>query len=1461
MITAYHPPLFILALVASSLQGAVTTFSNLNVIATYPTSVISQAGISSTFTVGVQAAAGSTDNVAGLTCTGSKLSISVNPQFISIAPGMMNIFTGTIDPASSGSYSFTCSLLSGIRNGADHPAVTLGPISNMQRLPTKAQVPETMATACPVSEATGELFEPYSSDLYLGGPMRLSFRRYYASLLVSNGITSKMGNNWMHNFDYSITFTPGRATVIMFGGKTVTFQASGTLWQLSKPDMMGYQLAAVASGGYQFLDPASNLIYTFTSSGTLTKIEDRNGNAVTLAVQANGSTVISDGLGRTLTLSVDASGFINRVQDQSGRFASFAHTGSDLTQVTDANGKIRKFSYTTASDLTGLMTSHTFPAGNAPLVQGWSSSGQVSKQTDSLGFITSFVFDPSGQGATTVTNQQGNNNQFVHSNFSRLTSYTDPYSNAASMSYDSNGRRTSITDRLGDKSSRTYHVPSGYLASYTDTLGNTTSYTYAQQTQGAFTFYVLTSIQYADGSTIAFTNDPAGNRITITDQAGKTTKYTYNSRGQILTMTTPLGGTVTNTYNPDATVVTTVDASGNTRTHSYDDKKRLQQVKYADGTTVSLAYDNLDNIVKQTDERGKSQTAVFNDNNHLQSTSNRMGNTASAKFDSNDRLTSRSDYLGKFTNFDYNEAGLLKRQTEPAGDFYSLTYDKLLRPVSRLDANGKGHTYAYDKEDVMASFTDAMSRTWTFGTDKMGRTTSTTTPLGQVYTTVYDKRGRVTAETDPAGMQTSYSYDARGSLASVRIGGPASGGQSVAASYIHNDTGGITAATDPNGQTWTQNFDSAGRFVSRTDPLGQSSLYSFDQRNRTSGWQSLAGTAAYTFDAGGNKLRELYSDGTDLNFTYDDEGRLLTAAGLTLARDANGQITASNGIAIARDVNSRIASITYGDGKSVLYSYDTRGLLTGVKDWVGGTTAFQYNDAHQVVSLTRPDGTTTQYSYDKNGKLASIVESAGATINLTRDAAGRVDSSDRNLPQQTVPAPGSFSSTFDAASQIAGATYDALGRLTTDTMRTYTWDLASRLSSYSGADGAATSTYDGLGMRTSTTTGQGTQNFILNYALALPSIATVQDGSGNDQRYYVQAPDGALLYSIEAADNTRHFFHYDETGSTTFLTDDTGAITDSYGITPYGESVTLGPGNSTVNPFTWMGQFGVMQEGTTSMYYMRARFYDSANGRFLSRDPAVSFDPMAMNPYPYAIGNPIGYNDPTGLDPNPYDQLRPFYQVSGPHSDWATPPNRGSKFFWLSDPLAPIEIGTFDLVVIPDYMTLSGGFPLCAGCGGHVDFTLDRYGNTYVTVGPSFGVGLDTMGGSLTGNWLLQSSRSEADLKGFLTGWGGSFGGSWDGPEAQVSYSPWANDGCTKWSGGVGMGTPGAALSIGYSWNIQDLLKGNSGAMPSPSPKPVPAPVPAQPQPQTQPVSEPGLIDRGINALKGFIYNTIFGGN
>jgi RHS repeat-associated protein len=133
-----------------------------------------------------------------------------------------------------------------------------------------------------------------------------------------------------------------------------------------------------------------------------------------------------------------------------------------------------------------------------------------------------------------------------------------------------------------------------------------------------------------------------------------------------------------------------------------------------------------------------------------------------------------------------------------------------------------------------------------------------------------------------------------------------------------------------------------------------------------------------------------------------------------------------------------------------------------------------------------------------------------------------------------------------------------------------------------------------------------------------------------DQTYYIWLPSGILLESVDASSGARRFYHFDESGSANYLTDDTGTVTDSYSVTPYGELVAH-TGTST-NPFTFQGAYGVMQEAPTSLYYMRARFYDSGSARFLSRDPKPSPDPRAISPYQFCYGDPVQGSDPSGAD-------------------------------------------------------------------------------------------------------------------------------------------------------------------------------------------------------------------------------------
>lgn len=1070
----------------------------------------------------------------------------------------------------------------------------------------------------PVSTASGELFDFGAPDLAEGGPMNLEFSRDYGAFFGANQLITRMGVNWMHNFEITLTLSGTTATVTMFGAEQVTFAQSGTAWQLTTPERYGYQFATTAQNTYAFLDPRTKLIYFFAGTANtlgISAIEDRNGNQISVSTSGS-ATYLQDGFGRTIEINYEAtSGNVASVADQANRSAAFTYTGGNLTGFTDANGNAFSFAYISATGVEGLITSRTFPNGNTPYTQTFDNIGRVLTQADSNGNASMFTYDQP-QGTTEIADALGATSIDTNQNYANLLSHADPNQNTLTVTYDSNNHRNSVTDRLGNKIAASFQAASGYLASITDALSNTTTLNWQSQTDGPFTFYNLAGIQYADGTTVAYTFDSNGNVLGATDQAGNTSKYAFNSAGQLISSTDADGHATAFSYSGvDATLSSMTDGAGNTTTFSYDSAKRLNQIRLPDGNTRSFVYDKLNHLTQAVNEAGTPWNYAFNSNEQIASRTDAHNQTATISYNAQNQIQVYTDRTEDRTSYAYDANDLLKTITTPALENESVTRDTHHRIATYIDPAGNVTTYGYDKEDGLISITDALARSFSITRDALGRETKLTTPLGEAYTAAYNSLSRVTSMTTPTGVIASLEYDPRGLVNSISVGNSSS---FLITMLAHDPAGLLTMRADPNGNAWNYTYDSDGRVTTSTDPLNRATNYSFDNRSRVSSIQLPLGSVSFSYDPTGNLLTRSYSDGTTINYTYDPVTGVNGGTGVALGRDFEGRITGSNGLIITRDADGRISTIIYAQDKTITYAYNSAGLLASVTDWISGSTAFTYDAAHELASITRPNGLSTKFTYDQDGRVATIAEDAGLSIAITRDASGNPVSETRSQAQAVAIASGTLPLTYDAAEEVAAYTYDADGRVTADTLRSYTWDLASRLTSYSGADGAAAFTYDAFGLRTSATNAVGTLNLVWNYATDAPSLAIVRNALG-DSRYYVYLPDGTLLYWIDAVSNARHYYHFDEYGSTTLLTNDGGVITDSYGITPLGETVTQN--GSSMNPFTWRGQSGAMQEGSTSLFYLRERYYDSASARFLSPDAKQWLNPLKANPYVLGTGD------------------------------------------------------------------------------------------------------------------------------------------------------------------------------------------------------------------------------------------------
>ncbi len=108
--------------------------------------------------------------------------------------------------------------------------------------------------------------------------------------------------------------------------------------------------------------------------------------------------------------------------------------------------------------------------------------------------------------------------------------------------------------------------------------------------------------------------------------------------------------------------------------------------------------------------------------------------------------------------------------------------------------------------------------------------------------------------------------------------------------------------------------------------------------------------------------------------------------------------------------------------------------------------------------------------------------------------------------------------------------------------------------------------------------------------------------------------------------NTSHYHHHDALGSTRFLTDSSGNVTDTYLNDAWGNAVAST--GTTVNPFRWVGKYGYYTDNSTGQVYVRARMYQPTHGEWTTIDPLGFFD--GLNLYEYVFNKPTARVDPSG---------------------------------------------------------------------------------------------------------------------------------------------------------------------------------------------------------------------------------------
>ncbi len=157
-----------------------------------------------------------------------------------------------------------------------------------------------------------------------------------------------------------------------------------------------------------------------------------------------------------------------------------------------------------------------------------------------------------------------------------------------------------------------------------------------------------------------------------------------------------------------------------------------------------------------------------------------------------------------------------------------------------------------------------------------------------------------------------------------------------------------------------------------------------------------------------------------------------------------------------------------------------------------------------------------------------------------------------------------------------------------------------------------------------------------NVASSLPDYAYAQvieeyrsTGAGPKQlaATFTFADDLVSQTRYETGSPVTRFVHADGFGSTRWLTDSSGAVSDTIDYDSFGNEIAR-TGTTNVEHL----YRGEAFDPNVGFYYLRARWYQPAVGRFSSVDPWTGCVecPLSLNKYLYSDADPVNGFDPSG---------------------------------------------------------------------------------------------------------------------------------------------------------------------------------------------------------------------------------------
>jgi len=497
------------------------------------------------------------------------------------------------------------------------------------------------------------------------------------------------------------------------------------------------------------------------------------------------------------------------------------------------------------------------------------------------------------------------------------------------------------------------YTSSGLLQSVTDADGNGT--TIERTPDGA-----PTAITGPFGARSGLTVDTTAYLQRVTDPAGHFTKLHYAGGGLLDTLTTPRGHIHSFRYDSLARLIRDQGPTGEDLAIVRQDSAVAREVRLttAEGRTTVYHLEPLTTgglLRKLTDPAGVlSQVLIARTDSFVTTAGD--GTVSTTVLAPDPRKGLAAPLLGQIV-------------TQTPGGRRMVVEVK--RVVTRSDSTNPLS---------LVSQTDSVSLNgvWSVGSyNAATRRLTHISPEGRQRFATLDSKGRIVAA-QVGGLDSAiFQYDTFGRLVRQQVGGRAF-------TFSYDSRGRLLSTTDPLGRRDSVYYNDADFMVRRVLPDGRAVLFGRDENgNITSltppgrpahGFQFTPSDLKQEYDPPGipglkptryfyNRDRQLDSivrpDSIIVRLGYDAAGR-----GNTLSFD-RGALTYRYS-----PTSGNLEGIRAPAGDSIVFSYD--GSLPTAARWVGavaGQVAVSYNDEMRVASQTVDGANTVNFIYDRDGLL------------------------------------------------------------------------------------------------------------------------------------------------------------------------------------------------------------------------------------------------------------------------------------------------------------------------------------------------------------------------------------------------------------------------------------------------------------------------------------------------------------